>query len=155
MTRIIYTVRRNRIQVIGTDNYSTALTAFARTVSALDADRPDSRDVALSELVRVTRNGSPCDITLLVAGEPVTVALSAQRTDPIDPFRFTTSRRAGRDWWSLRPVVRPEVHSSRNPEWARSPIDRFVLSKLEASGLSPAPEADRRSLIRPAGRLIR
>ena len=28
-------------------------------------------------------------------------------TDPIDPYQVTTSRRAGRDWWSLQPVVRP------------------------------------------------
>jgi Protein of unknown function (DUF1553)/Protein of unknown function (DUF1549)/Planctomycete cytochrome C/Concanavalin A-like lectin/glucanases superfamily len=69
-------------------------------------------------------------------------------TDPIDAFRFTTTRRAGRDWWSLRPVGRPEVPAASDPKWARSPIDRFVLKKLGASGLSPAPEADRRALIR-------
>src|SRR5436305_1142987 len=28
-------------------------------------------------------------------------------TDPIDPFQVTTDRRAGRDWWSLRPIRRP------------------------------------------------
>ena len=32
--------------------------------------------------------------------------------------------------------------------WVRGPIDRFVLAKLEASGLRPAPEADRRTLAR-------
>jgi hypothetical protein len=69
-------------------------------------------------------------------------------TDPIDSFRFSTTRRAGRDWWSLRPVVRPEVPAARDPRWARSPIDGFVLKKLDANGLSPAPEADRRALIR-------
>ena len=32
--------------------------------------------------------------------------------------------------------------------WSRNPIDRFVLAKIEASGLSPNPEAERRALIR-------
>ena len=68
--------------------------------------------------------------------------------DPIDAFRATTSRRAGRDWWSLQPVVRPAVPPVRDPSWARTPVDRFVLAKLEANGLAPAPEADRRTLIR-------
>ena len=69
-------------------------------------------------------------------------------TDPIDPYQVTTPRRAGRDWWSLQPVrkhVPPEV---ANKAWVRSPIDRFVLRKLEAEGLSPQPETDRRTLIR-------
>ncbi|WP_435008110.1 DUF1553 domain-containing protein [Tundrisphaera lichenicola] len=69
-------------------------------------------------------------------------------TDPIDSFRISTSRRAGRDWWSLQPVARPEIPATRDSKWARSPIDAFILAKLEANGLTPAPEADRRSLIR-------
>jgi hypothetical protein len=69
-------------------------------------------------------------------------------TDPIDAYRVTTARRAGRDWWSLRPVRRPAVPEVRRPEWARSPLDAFVLRKLDDLGLSPAPEADRRALIR-------
>ncbi len=68
--------------------------------------------------------------------------------DPIDAFRVTTARRAGRDWWSLRPVSRPESPAVRDPSWARSPVDPFVLAKLEASGLAPAPEATRGALIR-------
>jgi hypothetical protein len=69
-------------------------------------------------------------------------------SDPIDPFRFTTAKRAGYDWWSLRPVVRPAMPAIRTAGWVRTPVDAFVLAKLEASGLGPAPEADRRTLIR-------
>ncbi len=69
-------------------------------------------------------------------------------TDPIDPYQVTTSRRAGRDWWSLQPVHRPSLPSVRGGGWVRTPIDAFVMQKLEASGLTPAPEAERRQLIR-------
>ncbi len=66
-------------------------------------------------------------------------------TDPIDPFATSNSRRAGRDWWSLQPVKRiapPEVDGVSHP------IDRFVLAKLADNKLSPAPPADKRTLIR-------
>jgi len=56
--------------------------------------------------------------------------------------------RAGSDWWSLQPIKRPGVPAVHNRDWVRTPIDAFVLAALEAKGLSPAPEADRRTLIR-------
>jgi hypothetical protein len=81
--------------------------------------------------------------------------------DPIDVFRYSSERRAGYDWWSLQPVRAvmppdersvgakiPGISSSRLARWRRSPIDRFLLAKLEAAELSPATEADRRTLIR-------
>ncbi len=69
-------------------------------------------------------------------------------TDPIDPYRFSTSKRAGYDWWSLRPVRRPELPTVHETSWPRNPIDRFLLARLESAGLKPSPEADRRTLIR-------
>jgi hypothetical protein len=54
------------------------------------------------------------------------------------------------DWWSLKPIQRralPPVDRA-GENWIRTPIDRFVLAKLKEKGLSPAPEADRRALIR-------
>jgi hypothetical protein len=69
-------------------------------------------------------------------------------TDPIDPYQVTTSRRAGRDWWSLQPVRRPALPEAAQVAWVRTPIDAFVLRKLDEAGLTPAPEADRRTLIR-------
>lgn len=50
--------------------------------------------------------------------------------------------------WSFITPVRPAVPAVKNQAWAKSPIDRFVLAKLEANGLAPAPEADRRTLVR-------
>jgi hypothetical protein len=69
-------------------------------------------------------------------------------TDPIDAFRFTTAKRAGRDWWSLAPVRRPGPPGVSGGGWARNPIDAFLLARLESSGLRPSPEADRTALIR-------
>jgi hypothetical protein len=69
-------------------------------------------------------------------------------SEPIDPFRFTTSRRAGYDWWSLQPFKRPPLPAVKKRDWPRNPIDHFILAKLEAEGLTPSPEADARTLIR-------
>lgn len=69
-------------------------------------------------------------------------------TDPIDPFRLTTSSRAGYDWWALQPVGSPTPPNVKHQDKARGAIDRFILAKLETEGLTPAPEADRRTLMR-------
>ncbi|MGE3316461.1 MAG: DUF1553 domain-containing protein [Planctomycetaceae bacterium] len=69
-------------------------------------------------------------------------------SNPIDPFRMTTSGRAGYDWWSLQPVRRPALPVVQNDDSVRGPVDRFVVAKLESVGLKPALEADRRTLIR-------
>jgi hypothetical protein len=50
--------------------------------------------------------------------------------------------------WSFIPPTRPTVPAVKDKSWVRNPIDNFVLAKLEAAGLKPAPEADRRTLAR-------
>ena len=52
--------------------------------------------------------------------------------------------------WAFKPVSRPEVPTVKNEHWLRSPIDKFILAKLEARNLSPASPADRRTLLRRA-----
>lgn len=50
--------------------------------------------------------------------------------------------------WSLITPSRLTPPKVKNKRWVRNPIDNFVLARLEAEGLKPAPEADRRTLAR-------
>ncbi len=50
--------------------------------------------------------------------------------------------------WAFVPPVRPELPSVKNAGWCRNPIDRFILARLEAEGLSPSPQADKVTSIR-------
>ena len=95
--------------------------------------------------------------------------------DPIDPFLYTSARRAGYNWWSLQPLraVEPPVIQTmkqasgaalaprsgndgtggltppRSPiESLSNPIDLFIQQRLEKAGLKPSPEADKKTLIR-------
>jgi len=57
-------------------------------------------------------------------------------------------KRVKSDHWAFQPIAAPRPPVVANPEWCRNAIDRFVLSRLEAEGLAPSPEADRATLIR-------
>ncbi|HMF13022.1 MAG TPA: PSD1 and planctomycete cytochrome C domain-containing protein, partial [Gemmataceae bacterium] len=57
----------------------------------------------------------------------------------------------GADWsehWSFVAPKRPQLPNVAGGNWARNGIDRFVLAKLQASGLEPSPQADRVTLVR-------
>jgi len=51
-------------------------------------------------------------------------------------------------WWSLGPLAHAAIPRVRNSAWLRTPVDAFVLARLEHEGLEPSPEADRRTLVR-------
>jgi hypothetical protein len=58
---------------------------------------------------------------------------------------------SGAKWethWSFVPPVRPELPPVTRAPWTRTPVDRFVLAKLEKENLSPSPEADKTTLLR-------
>lgn len=50
--------------------------------------------------------------------------------------------------WAYVKPMRPAVPAVARAEWVRSPIDAFVLARLEREGLSPSPEAPRETLLR-------
>jgi uncharacterized small protein (DUF1192 family) len=67
----------------------------------------------------------------------------------LSPYERSTDRRAGLDWWSLRPPGEPAVPPDPSG-WSRNEIDRLILAALLAKGLAPAPPADRPTFIRRA-----
>src|SRR5437867_4858149 len=69
----------------------------------------------------------------------------------------TATRRKGkkitdedRKWWAFQSVRGVEIPKVNDGGWARNAIDKFIFERLQATGLSPAPEADKRSLVRRA-----
>ncbi len=72
--------------------------------------------------------------------------LTAQQKDLLK--RWIASGAQYQPHWSFIPPVRPALPKVKNAAWVRNPIDAFVLAKLESVGLTPAPEADRRTLAR-------
>jgi hypothetical protein len=53
-----------------------------------------------------------------------------------------------RQFWSFRRVRKPEPPDVRNSAWPQSPVDRFLLAKLEERGMKPAPPAEKHTLLR-------
>jgi hypothetical protein len=48
----------------------------------------------------------------------------------------------GQQHWAFQPVTRPAVPSVKDTKWPLTPIDNFILARLELQGISPAPAAD-------------
>ena len=55
---------------------------------------------------------------------------------------------AARSRWPFQPPREPAIPSVKDAAWAKTPIDRFILAKLEEKGLRPAAPADKATLLR-------
>ena len=74
------------------------------------------------------------------------VRMGAPWPDAASAAAAVATVRSG-DHWAFRPVQDPAPPAIADA-WIASPIDAFVLAKLAGRGMHPAPEADRRALIR-------
>jgi mono/diheme cytochrome c family protein len=87
-------------------------------------------------------------------GEPLTepqVALIARWIDQGAPWPAEADVQAkskGESHWAYQKPVRPELPKVSQPGWCRNEIDRFVLARLDAEGMTPSPEADKARLLR-------
>jgi cytochrome c553 len=118
--------------------------------------------------LRLDQRDMAMDMTAIVPGKPDESELVRRifSTDPDEAMPPKVQQRqlkpeekellkkwieAGAEYqvhWSFIAPARPMAPSVKNAAWVRNPIDSFVLAKLESMGLSPAPEADRRTLAR-------
>ncbi len=73
-------------------------------------------------------------------------------TEDADPLAWTsrTIEAAAREFWSFQPLQPVEPPKLANDSWARTDLDRFVLAKLTAAGVTPNALATRRTLMRRA-----
>jgi hypothetical protein len=81
-------------------------------------------------------------VVVLCASLVAALAVYAAESGPFTP--------AQRNFWSLVPVKHQAVPAVKNQAWVKTPIDAFVLAKLEEKNLTPNPPADRITLLRRA-----
>lgn len=53
-----------------------------------------------------------------------------------------------RNLWAIEPVTETAMPAVNGASWVKTPIDAFILAKLESENLGPAPQADERALLR-------
>ncbi|MBD3672879.1 MAG: DUF1549 domain-containing protein [Planctomycetaceae bacterium] len=129
----------------GTDEQEAGLrldqqdSAFAKLESGARAIIPGQP--GMSELItRVTSEEE--FMRMPPEGEP----LSSEEVDLLR--RWIQQGAKFESHWSYQPIEKPALPQVRKEDWIRNPIDRFVLAKLEASGIEPSRAADRATLIK-------
>lgn len=66
----------------------------------------------------------------------------------VTPRRGVIDMEQARKFWSFQPPKKQNLPPVADTAWPQTSIDYFILSKLEANGLSPAGAANKRKLIR-------
>jgi hypothetical protein len=120
------------------DTTQGALTPAASGSPAIVPGKPDESELYLR-------------ITSQEAGERMPPAKTGKTITADEERKLRTWIAEGAEYeghWAFISPVRPEVPQGKRREWLRNPIDAFILARLEKEGLSPAPEADKETLLR-------
>jgi cytochrome c553 len=75
-------------------------------------------------------------------------ATMPQAGTSITPRRGNIDMETARQFWSFQPPEKNKLPSVANAAWPKASLDYFILSNLDANGLSPAAPASKRQLIR-------
>ena len=117
--------------------------------------RLDLRDEAIdAEAVVPNKPGESALIDRIYSDDPDEVMpppdtkkkLTASQKEKLK--RWIASGAKYQKHWSFEKPRKTDLPKVNNPDWIKTPIDRFVLAKLESKGLTPAPEANARTLFR-------
>jgi hypothetical protein len=87
-------------------------------------------NTAVADLVAWVKMGAPDPRTATIAQKP--------------------SSDSSKKHWAWQPLIKPSVPEVKDSTWAKTPVDNFILAKLEEKDLRPNPAADKRTLIRRA-----
>jgi hypothetical protein len=117
----------------------------SRLIQAVSYHDPDLQmppkgklpDAVITDLTTWVKMGAPWPAT----------PPGADATRLASKYAFDLAQRKDKHWcW--RPIQVHEPPAVKDMSWPRSPLDRFLLAKLEEKGLTPAPPADRPTLLR-------
>ncbi len=115
--------------------------ALAAAESGAKAVVPN--DASASELwKRITST----DASLVMPPPSTGKQLTAQQRETLQAWINQGAAYEGH--WAFQPIVRPGLPEVQHPDRVRTPIDRFIQSRLEQAGLTLAAEADKSTLLR-------
>jgi mono/diheme cytochrome c family protein len=131
--------------------YRLDVKSVALSGGELSAPNIHPGDASSSPLYRYVSGADP-DMEMPPRGEPLSEAEIALVRRWIDegaawPESASVAIADPRDWWSLKPIMRPALPQDA-PSTEANPIDAFVRDRLAREGLAMAPEADARTLLR-------
>ena len=84
----------------------------------------------------------------LVWGMSLLITTSAEEVGTVADYDADVNWQEARQFWSFQSPERHPAPDVQQADWPRQPVDYFVLNRMEAAGLSPNPQAERRALIR-------
>ncbi len=110
---------------------------------------------AQSELVRLIKSGEMpkkgkpmSEADLAIIEKWIAQGAKTARPEPLVLAPGPMISDDDREYWAFQPVKRPAVPATLDAKKVRTPVDAFLLKSMADKGLSFAPEADRRTLIR-------
>src|SRR5437660_1559335 len=133
--------------------YRDSLLKGGETGPAIVAGDPEK-----SLLIKAVRYTDP-DLQMPPKGEKLSDAQIADleawvKMGAPDPRIATASQKAisasSKKHCAWQPLAKPAVPEVKNSDWAKTPVDKFILAKLEEKELTPNPPADKPALIRRA-----
>jgi mono/diheme cytochrome c family protein len=130
---------------ISTDQPDKSLLLKAISYADPDLQMPPKKRLNAEQVAVLTKwvqMGAPWSGS--AAPEPTTATEAAPKK-MAPPVNAETMK-----FWSFQPVKRPLVPAVKHADWVKTAIDAFILAKLEADGLDPAPAAPKAALLRRA-----
>ena len=131
----------NKASGFSVSDFASVVRGGARLGPAVVAGKPDQ-----SVLIQLLTGEATPRMPLggeLTAAE---IALVSDWVSGLSPEDVEVSQ--GDRGWPFTPPVKPSMPDVVRASWVRNPIDAFVLERLEAEGLEPAPPASKRTLAR-------
>lgn len=125
---------------------------------AYDVDAPDASYLLSAvryEDFEMPPKGQMTDNDIAVLERWVELGLPFPESEPrtvkhSEPEQNLEVNDENKQFWSFLPIVRPAVPTVTDGEWVATPIDAYVLARLDEQGIRPAPPASRESLLRRA-----
>ncbi len=131
--------KRGPAVVPGDPDKSLMITAVRQTDPALKMPQGGKlKDAEIADLEAWVKAG---------AVWPKSSSAAAVTSNSDGKYVITPERRA---FWSFQPLKTEPIPAVKDPEWAKTDIDRFILARLEKEGLKPVGPAAKHDLLRRA-----